>query len=80
LPLEDTDTGELLTFVTGSQGGNSAIGKLTRQFVRNVRNGLPVVRLSTGFYKHKTFGRVEVPEFPVTGWTGAPSTGGEIPF
>jgi hypothetical protein len=71
LPLEDNDTGELFTFVTGSQGGNSAIGKLTSQFVRNARNGLPRVRLATGSYKHKTFGRVEVPEFSVRGWTGA---------
>jgi len=71
LPLEDPDTGELFTFVTGSQGGNSAIGRLTSQFVRNVRNGLPMIRLATGSYKHKTFGRVEVPEFSVTGWTGA---------
>ena len=48
-----------------------------------------MVRLATGSYKHKTFGRVEVPEFSVTGWTGAsdnlaPRAGGdvdeEIPF
>jgi hypothetical protein len=71
LPLEDAETGELLTFVTGSQGGNSAIGRLTNQFVRNVRRGLPLVRLAAGSYKHKNFGRVEVPEFAVTGWTGA---------
>jgi len=89
LPLENAETGELLTFVTGSQGGNSAIGRLTNQFVRNVRNGLPLVRLAAGSYKHKQFGRVEVPEFSVTGWTGGghvdvPSVGGdmsdEIPF
>ena len=76
LPLEDAETGELFTFVTGSQGGNSAIGKLTSQFVRNVRNGLPMVRLAAGSYKHKTFGRVEVPELRVTGWTGAPGAHG----
>ena len=83
LPVEDADTGELLTFVTGSQGGNSAIGKLTSQFVRNVRNGLPVVQLEIGFYKHKKYGRTEVPEFRVTGWTGAPGVrdaGDDIPF
>jgi hypothetical protein len=71
LPLEDAETGELLTFVTGSQGGNSAIGKLTNQFVRKWRNGLPLVRLATSWYKHKNFGRVETPELIVTGWTGA---------
>jgi hypothetical protein len=91
LPLEDADSGELLTFVTGSQGGNSAIGRLTNQFVRNVHKGLPLVRLAADSYKHKNknFGWVDVPEFSVTGWTGAsdnfaPRAGGDfeedIPF
>ena len=35
LPLEDAETGELLTFVTGSKGGDSAVGKLLSQFVRH---------------------------------------------
>jgi hypothetical protein len=83
LPLEDAETGEVLTFVTGSQGGDSAIGKLTNQFVRNVAKGLPLVRLAADFYKHKRFGRVEVPEFSVIGWTGAsdnfvPRAGGDF--
>jgi hypothetical protein len=70
LTLEDAKTGELFKFVTNSQGGNSAIGKLTNQFLRNAEDkGLPIVRLATGWYKHKTFGRVEKPEFTVTGWT-----------
>jgi hypothetical protein len=70
LPLEDLKTGESLTFVTASQGGFAAIGRLMNQFVRNAADkGLPMVRLGTDSYKHKTFGRVEVPEFKVTGWT-----------
>jgi hypothetical protein len=90
LPLEDPETGELFTFVTGSKGGDTAIGRLTNQFLRNVRNGLPIVRLEIGFYKHKQYGRTEVPEFKVVGWTGAsgnfaPGGGGrdmndDIPF
>jgi hypothetical protein len=70
LPLEDVESGELLTFVTGSQGGNTAVGRLASQFVRNSRNGLPIVRLNATSYKHKSFGRVETPDFPVIGWTG----------
>ncbi|HXB77112.1 MAG TPA: hypothetical protein VNX23_06835 [Bradyrhizobium sp.] len=70
LPLEDARTGELFTFVTGSQGGNSAIGKLTNLFLRNARRGLPIVTLATDFYKHKQYGRVEVPEFSLKSWTG----------
>jgi hypothetical protein len=83
LPMEDSETGELLTFVTGSQGGNSAIGKLTNHFVRNVRNGLPLIQLEAGSYKHKKYGPTPVPEFRVTGWTGGPGVrdaGDDIPF
>ena len=81
LPVEDADTGELLTFVTGSQGGNSAIGKLTSQFVRNVRNGLPVVQLEIGFYKHKKYGTVHVPVLKLNFWhqTG-PDLSGETEY
>jgi hypothetical protein len=71
LPLEDGDTGELMSFTTSSQGGNSAIGKLTGLYLNNMHRGRPMVQLATGFYKHKTFGRVEVPEFKVSGWAGA---------
>jgi hypothetical protein len=71
LALEDAETGELLTFVTGTAGGNSAIGRLCGQFSRNAKNGLPVIRLAASSYRHKHYGRVEVPDFPVIGWTGS---------
>jgi hypothetical protein len=87
LQLEDAATGELLAFVTGWQGG-PAIYNLANQWM-NLGKGLPLVRLAADCYWHKNFGRVEVPEFSVTGWTGAsdnfaPRGGGdldeEIPF
>jgi hypothetical protein len=71
LPLEDAATGEMFTFVTGSQGGNSAIGKLTNQFLRNARRGLPILRLATESYPHKRYGRVEKPLFSLESWTGS---------
>jgi hypothetical protein len=78
LALEDAESGELLTFVTGTTGGNSAIGRLCGQFARNAKNGLPVIRLGASSYKHKSYGRVEVPDFPVIRWTGIADD--EIPF
>ena len=72
LPLEDNETGELYTFVTGSQGGNSAIGKLLAQYVRNAHLGVPLIELVAGSYRHKQFGPVPVPEFKVTAWTSGP--------
>jgi hypothetical protein len=79
LALEDLETRELLTFVTGTAGGNSAIGRLCGQFARNAKNGLPIIRLAAGSYKHRSYGRVEVPDFPVIGWTGVLVTGDMVP-
>src|SRR5262249_5799227 len=70
LGLENKD-GELFNFVTASKGGISAISKLINLYGKNVRNGLPLIRLEVGSYKHKQYGRTEVPEFPVVHWTGA---------
>jgi hypothetical protein len=54
VPMEDIDSGEITTFVTGSDGGEKALGKLFDAFARNVRNGqwiadhqTPVRQLST---------------------------------
>jgi hypothetical protein len=70
LALEDLEDGTVLTFVTGTAGCNSAIGRLCGQFWKNAKNGLPIIRLKTSSYKHKSFGRVGVPDFPISGWTG----------
>lgn len=80
MPLEDADSGELFSFVTGSQGGKSGISKLVNLYVRNVHRGLPIVRLGKDSYKHKQFGRVETPEFQVAAWTGAPANHEPPPY
>jgi hypothetical protein len=74
LALEDAETGVVMTFVTGSAGGNGAIGRLCGQFHRNAKNGLPIIRLGASSYKHKAYGRVEVPDFPIIDWTGVVCT------
>src|SRR5262245_37637208 len=74
LPLVGVESGELVTFVTGSKGGIGAIGTLCRVYGRKRRNGLlPVVALKTRSYKHKTYGRIETPDLPIVGWDGAPT-------
>jgi hypothetical protein len=72
LPMEDTETGEVAVFVTGSHGGRKAITKLLNIFTRNPRAGLPIIRLNVASYKHRTYGRIETPDFPIVGRTGAP--------
>jgi hypothetical protein len=34
---------------------------------------LPKLRLGVSSYKHKTYGRIETPDFTVIGWTGWPA-------
>jgi hypothetical protein len=73
VPMEDIDSGEITTFVTGSDGGEKALGKLFDAFARNVRNGqngLPVIKLLSGSYRHREFGRIETPDFQVVSWDG----------
>jgi hypothetical protein len=70
LPLENLETGELVVFVTGSVGGSTAVGALVKTASRNLHKGLPIIQLGVRSYKHKQFGRIENPDFPIVGWTG----------
>jgi hypothetical protein len=70
LPLESSET--------SSHGGFGAIGNLCTVFARNVKNGLPVIKLGTSSYRHRTYGRIAIPDFPVVGWyKGGADTGVE---
>jgi hypothetical protein len=71
LPLETPETGELIVFVSGSAGGRGAIGALVNIASRNLHKGQPIVQLGVRSYKHKQFGQIENPDFPIVGWTGA---------
>jgi hypothetical protein len=71
LPLENPETGEVIVFVSGSAGGRGAIGALVNIASRNLHKGQPIIQLGVRSYKHKQFGRIENPDFPIVGWTGA---------
>jgi hypothetical protein len=71
LPLEDAEIGEIVIFVTGSHGGRGAIGSLCDAAAQNHQRGQPRIRLGVTSYKHRTYGRIEVPHFTIVGWTGA---------
>lgn len=74
LPLVAVESGDVVTFVTGSKGGNAAVGNLCRVYGHKKRDGLlPIVALKTGSYKHKQYGRIETPDLPIVGWDGVPT-------
>lgn len=71
LPLVSVETGELHTYVTGSDGGDQVITNLCNVYGHKVNDGLlPIVALRSSGYKHKKFGRIEKPELPIVGWDG----------
>jgi len=77
LPLEDPDTGEVVVFVTGSKGGNGAVGKLCAVYGRNIGKGSPIIKLGVRSYRHSKYGRIETPDFAVASWENS-NTGGEF--
>jgi hypothetical protein len=67
------DTEGLYTFVTSSRGGISAIGVLSKNYGRKIREDdtlLPVVELDDDSYMHskKMYGEIYVPVFKIVGW------------
>jgi hypothetical protein len=77
LPLENIETGEIVTFVSGSYGGRQAISKLCSQAARHLATmGMPVIKLGTESYKHKAYGRTDKPVLHLVRWT---SEGGAAP-
>jgi hypothetical protein len=73
LPLIAAESGDFVTFVTGSNGGNNAVSNLCQVYGHSARDGLlPIVALKTGSDKHKKYGRIEEPDLSVVGWHGKP--------
>lgn len=64
---------ESYLFVTGSKGGEGAIGELCKVYGKRIRtnpNDLPMVRLDVDSYQHrdKSLGRIKIPTLEVVGW------------
>lgn len=58
LPLEDTETGEVLAFVSTSTGGEIAVEELSRRVAHDVKKGsvaagTPLIRLAVGSFPTK---------------------------
>ena len=71
LVMRETESGDLLTFSTSSQGGRGALGKLCRVFDRNYRKHVeefPIVELTSETYEHDIYGEISKPAFKVVGW------------
>ena len=71
LMKEPGKKGELYTFTTSSKGGLGAIGRLCTEYGNEMREHdgeYPVIELGVGSYKHSNYGKIQFPEFKITGW------------
>jgi hypothetical protein len=71
LPLENIESGEIVTFVSGSGGGRQAVSTLCSKAARHITTmGLPVIELGTEKYKNKRYGGyTDKPVFTIVRWT-----------
>jgi hypothetical protein len=72
LPLIHLESEELFCFVTGSEGGFSAIRNLARAYAPyKATSMIPVVSLATDTYPHADYGTVHVPVLKIERWDDA---------
>jgi hypothetical protein len=72
LRLVDPDSEESFAWAATSNGARRAIGDLVSAFAKRRRKHpescIPLVRLECDFYKHQSYGRVDVPKFEIVEW------------
>lgn len=76
--MMDPKSGQVYTFVTSSKSGIAALSEVVGAYGDRVQDGedkeaMPVVSLQSGSYKHKTYGKIMIPVFELTGeWVTPP--------
>jgi hypothetical protein len=73
LALADLESGALFTYPTSSKGGLTAIGVLSKQYGKHMRqapNEQPILELAVSSYQHsdRSIGEVREPVLKVVGW------------
>jgi hypothetical protein len=72
LRLVDPETDEAFAWSATSHGAKRAVGDLVKAFTRRRKKHpaecIPLIRLSTDFYKHQAYGRVDTPLLEIVGW------------
>jgi hypothetical protein len=72
LPMEDRETGDLVAFVSNTNGGRIAIEKLAARVARDLKSGRdrgrPTIALHVGTFTSKDYGKIARPDFHIVGW------------
>jgi hypothetical protein len=70
--VDESDDAKSFAWSATSSGGRKAVGQLVTEFVRRRKKHpnacTPLVKLSTDFYRHRDYGRVDVPLLEIVGW------------
>lgn len=69
-PLQNTETLETYTFLTGSKTGRTAVGALLKAYKRRRKTSpteIPVILLKPSSYQSKDRGKVAIPAFTIVG-------------
>jgi hypothetical protein len=76
LPLEDIETGQLLTFVTQTAGGRMALEELAAKYSKDVlagtAQGLPIIELRTNTFPSSFGTNVQKPLFKIAEYEMSP--------
>lgn len=71
LPLENTESGEVVIFTTSSIGGRRAVSGLCDTYAKRKRkgnDGQPIIKLAAAEMNTKNFGKVPCPHFEIVTW------------
>ena len=71
-------TGQQVIYKTNSKGGVKAVREIVAKVVDQINGGdddiVPVVELQCDSYKHKTYGKINIPILQVDHWTDMNAT------
>lgn len=73
--MMEVDSEELFTYSTGSKGGWSAIGELSKAYGARERqkpHEYPAIELQVRSYEHATYGEIRAPKFIIVAWQNPP--------
>jgi hypothetical protein len=81
LRLSSEDGDEIYAWAATSFGARKEVGTLTRAYANRRKRrlgGLPIIVLGADTYRHKEFGKVDIPRLEGVGWTEAAPTAAAI--
>jgi hypothetical protein len=83
IPLENVETGELVTFSSSTAGGKIGIEGLVRAYAKAVlagkARGLPIIELKIGSFRSGYGKDVPCPDFPIVDWENPETAASVVP-